>query len=107
GIVGTPGYMAPGQVEGGELTARTDLYALGVVMFEMATGRLPFEGATPLSIAAKRLTAPPPSPRSLRRELPLRWERAVLACLERDPASRPETARSVVNLLDQEIDRTS
>ncbi len=98
-VVGTPGYMAPEQIEGGPLTARTDVYALGIVMYEMITGKLPFDGATPLSIAVKRLTTPAPSPRKLRPDLHPRFERAVLACLERDPASRPATARGVLELL--------
>jgi tetratricopeptide (TPR) repeat protein/tRNA A-37 threonylcarbamoyl transferase component Bud32 len=98
-IVGTPGYMAPEQVEGGELSDRTDVYALGVVMFEMVTGDLPFDGATPLSVATKRLTSPAPSPKKRRPELPAKWERAVLACLERAPEDRPQSARMVLGLL--------
>jgi tetratricopeptide (TPR) repeat protein/tRNA A-37 threonylcarbamoyl transferase component Bud32 len=99
GIVGTPGYMAPEQVEGGELSERTDLYALGVVMYEMLTAQLPFDGGTPLSIAAKRLTTPAPSPKKLRPDLPARWEKAVLACLERDPAARPVDPRAVAEMV--------
>ena len=99
GIVGTPGYMAPEQVEGGELSGRTDVYALGVVMYEMLTSKLPFEGTTPLSIAAKRLTMVAPSPKKLRPELPPRWEKAVIACLERDPAARPATPRAVAEMV--------
>jgi tetratricopeptide (TPR) repeat protein/tRNA A-37 threonylcarbamoyl transferase component Bud32 len=98
GMVGTPGYMAPEQVEGTALSSRTDLYALGVVSFEMVTGQLPFAGPTPLAMAAKRLTSPAPSPRALRPELPQKWERAILACLERAPTARPATARAVVEL---------
>jgi tRNA A-37 threonylcarbamoyl transferase component Bud32/tetratricopeptide (TPR) repeat protein len=102
GIVGTPGYMAPEQVEGGPLSPRTDVYALGVVMYEMLTGRLPFEGATPLSVAAKRLTMPAPSPRKVRPDLPARWDRAVLACMERNPLDRPGSARAVLDLLEED-----
>ena len=98
-LLGTPGYMAPEQVQGGKITLRTDLYAFGVVMYEMLTGRMPFEGATALSIATKRLTVAAPSPKKLRADLPAKWERAVLACLERDPAQRPESARAVLELL--------
>ena len=107
GIVGTPGYMAPEQVEGGPITTRTDVYALGIVMFEMVTGRLPFEGATPLSVAAKRLTSPAPSPKKVRPDLPPRWEKAIMACLEREPSARPPTARSVLELLDEDFASTS
>ena len=62
GLVGSPAYMAPEQVEGLEVTRAADVYALGVVLFEMRTGRLPFSGATPLSVAVQRLQAPPPHP---------------------------------------------
>ncbi|MEO6953471.1 MAG: protein kinase [Polyangia bacterium] len=98
-LLGTPGYMAPEQVQGGAITPRTDIYALGIVMYELLTGRMPFEGATALSVATKRLTIAAPSPKKLRADLPARWERAVLACLERDPARRPESARAVLELL--------
>ncbi len=107
GIVGTPGYMAPEQVEGGPLSPRTDLYALGVVMYEMLTGKLPFEGTTPLSIATKRLTTPPPSPRRLRPDLPPRWERAILACLARQSSARPASPRAVLELLEEDGRSTS
>ena len=99
GVLGTPGYMAPEQVQGGAIDERTDIYALGVVMFEMLTGRLPFEGDTPLAIAARRLTTPAPSPKALRPELSAKWERVVLACLERDPSGRPASSRAVLELL--------
>ncbi len=63
--VGTPAYMAPEQIEGGPATAAIDQYALGVVLFEMVTGNLPFAGETPLATAVKRLTQAPPSPEEL------------------------------------------
>ena len=62
-FVGTPAYMAPEQVEGGPVTPATDVYALGVVLYEMVTGALPFAGDTPVKTAIKRLREPPPSPR--------------------------------------------
>jgi tetratricopeptide (TPR) repeat protein len=98
-VVGTPGYMAPEQIEGGALSVRTDVYAIGVLLYEMLTGALPFEGGTPMSIAAKRLTTLAPSPRKRRADLPAKWDKVVLACLERDAADRPETARAVLEQL--------
>jgi tRNA A-37 threonylcarbamoyl transferase component Bud32/TolB-like protein len=89
GIVGSPAYMAPEQVEGKlKVTEAADIYALGVVLFELATGRLPFVGETPLATMTMRLREPPPPPRSIVAELPERWEQTVLRCLERDPARR-------------------
>ncbi len=87
-ILGTPGYMSPEQFDGLDLDERTDVYSLGVVLFEMLTGRLPFTGQTPIAVAMKHKTEPPPLPRSLRHDLPAWLERLVLACLEKDPAQR-------------------
>ncbi|MEO6953472.1 MAG: serine/threonine-protein kinase [Polyangia bacterium] len=100
GVVGTPAYMAPEQVEGGAVTERSDLYALGIVMYEMVTGTLPFTGTTPLAIAAKRLTEAAPSARTKRPDLPRRWDEAIATCLERDQAKRPRSARAVLALLE-------
>jgi serine/threonine-protein kinase len=96
GIAGTPAYMAPEQVEGGTVTAAADIYALGVVMYEMVTGERPFTGHTPLSIAVKRLKEAPSSPRERVRDLDPAWERAILRCLERDPSDRFASAGDVV-----------
>ncbi len=88
GVLGTPAYMAPEQVEGKRAGARADLYAFGVVLFEMLTGRLPFEGETPLSMAVKRLNSDPLPIESLRSDLSPRMRAVVRRCLERDPADR-------------------
>ena len=87
-IVGTPGYMSPEQFEGQGVDERTDIYSLGVVLFEMVTARLPFTGQTPLAVAMKHKTEPPPPPRSIRRDVPAWMERVVFKCLEKDPARR-------------------
>lgn len=98
-IVGTPAYMAPEQLNGQPLTIAADLHALGVVFFEMVTGRLPFEADTPLALGLKRLQEDAPSPRKFADELPARWDAVIRACLERDPAHRPASARDVAALL--------
>jgi eukaryotic-like serine/threonine-protein kinase len=98
GIVGTPAYMAPEQVDGGETGVPTDIYALGVVIYEMVTGMRPFTAETPLAVALKRLREAPVPPR---RHVPLldaRWEAAILRCLELEPAAR---FASVPELLEQ------
>lgn len=99
GIVGTPAYMAPEQVENKEITAAADLYALGIVIYEMVTGRLPFESPNPLTTAVKRLKEAPPPPHALVPDLPAYWEKAILRCLEREPADRFASAGELVKAL--------
>ena len=104
-ILGTPSYMAPEQVEGGEITAATDVYSFGVMMFEMATGELPFEGSTPLSVALKRLQEEPPSPREVLPSLDARWDRVIRRCMGRRPEDRfPSTGNAVRALTDEATD---
>jgi len=98
-VVGTPAYMAPEQVEGGEITAAADTYALGIVMYEMVTGTLPFSGDSPWIVAAKRLLEAPPSPRSKIANLDRNWEAVILRCLERNPGARFENAVDVYSAL--------
>jgi eukaryotic-like serine/threonine-protein kinase len=97
--VGTSAYMAPEQVEGGDVTVSTDIYALGVVMYEIVTGHRPFAGDSPLAIAVKRLHGPPPSPRIRVPDLDPRWESAILRCLERTPGDRFSRSEDVVRAL--------
>ena len=98
-MIGTPAYMAPEQVAGGEITAATDIYSLGIVMYEMVTGALPFAGDNPWIVATKRLQEPPPSPRTHVPGLDPAWETVILRCLERHPAARYATAADVVSAL--------
>jgi DNA-binding response OmpR family regulator/TolB-like protein/Tfp pilus assembly protein PilF len=99
-ISGTPAYMAPEQVEGGAVTPATDVYALGVVLYEMVTGVCPFLGETPLKIAVKRLTEPAPSPRVHVPDVDPLWEATILRCLARRPEDRFATAGDVVAALE-------
>jgi tetratricopeptide (TPR) repeat protein/TolB-like protein len=92
---GTPAYMAPEQVEGYSPTAASDQYALGIVMYEMVTGVLPFRADTPLSAAIKRLHHDPPPPREFVPDLDASWESAILRCLDRDPAGRFDSVAAV------------
>ncbi|MEW6368504.1 MAG: tetratricopeptide repeat protein [Acidobacteriota bacterium] len=98
-IIGTPAYMAPEQVEGGAITESVDIYALGIVIYEMLTGALPFEGDTALSLAVKRLKEPPRSPRAHVPDLDRRWEEIILRCLERAPSDRFAGAMDVAQAL--------
>ena len=97
---GTPAYMAPEQVAGDEVTVAADVYAFGVVLFEMVTGRWPFQGDSPVATAVKRLQEAPPSPRLHVPDLDPHWEAAILRCLARSPAARFAEARDAVRALE-------
>jgi serine/threonine protein kinase/Tol biopolymer transport system component len=99
GILGTPDYMAPEQVEDGPITPATDTYALGIVLYEMVSGALPFDADTPLAKAVKRTKEPPAPLRAHVPGLDSKWEAAILRCLERDPADRFASASDVVAAL--------
>ncbi|GCE25697.1 hypothetical protein KDA_11810 [Dictyobacter alpinus] len=86
--VGTPDYMAPEQVIGEEVDTRADLYSLGVILFQMLTGTTPFQGETPMQIAAQHLQIPPPSPQMLRPDLPIAAEQVVLRAMAKRPGDR-------------------
>ena len=91
-IVGTPAYMAPEQVKAARVGPAADVYAFGVVAYEMVAGRPPFVGENSLSTATLRLEGPAPPPTRFAPGLDGRWERAILRCLEREPARRFERA---------------
>jgi len=99
GMIGSPAYMAPEQVEGGTVTKAADIYALGVVMFEMVTGQVPFTGDTAISCAIKRLKGPAPSARTHVPDLDPVCERVIACCLEREPGDRFASAGDVVRAL--------
>jgi len=98
-FAGTPAYMAPEQLRGQRATFASDIHGLGVVLFEMLTGRRPFEGDGPLEIASRRLREDAPSPRHYVSGLDRRWEYVVLRCLEAAPDRRPSSAAAVRELL--------
>ncbi|MBN2408891.1 MAG: protein kinase, partial [Candidatus Aminicenantes bacterium] len=94
-IIGTPDYMSPEQVEGGEADPRSDIYSLGVVLYEMATGRVPFEGKTALSIAFKHKMEAPLDPRKLNDGLSDGFSTIILKCLEKERERRFQTAEEL------------
>ena len=94
-VLGTPAFMAPEQLYGGEITPATDIYALGLMMYQMLTGELPFPGGS-FSAAAQRLHQAAPSPRTYRPGLDRDWERTILRCLEREPADRFQSLDEVL-----------
>ena len=88
GMIGTVEYMAPEQIEGGEITPATDIYALGVVMYEMVTGQRPFKGEPKVTVALKHLHDEPQPPRSLVPHLDTKWNEVILRCLQKKPSDR-------------------
>jgi len=99
-ILGTPAYMSPEQGQGREhLSPASDLYALGCVLFEMLTGEPPFSGATAQALLARQLADRPRSIRSVRPDVPVPLERAVLAALAKVPEDRPQRGAELVRAL--------
>lgn len=86
--VGTPDYMSPEQVIGDAVDGRSDLYSLGIILYQMVTGTTPFQGETPMQIAAQQLQAQPPLPRIWRTDLPLSVEHVMRRALAKHPAER-------------------
>ena len=95
-LFGTPQYMAPERITAGEAGPSVDLYALGVIFFEMVTGQLPFDAPDIPTYFIKHLKEAPPSPRKLNREIPLELEGLILRLLEKDAKARPVDAHQVM-----------
>ena len=91
-MIGTPEYMSPEQVDAKETDQRSDIYSLGVILYEMVTGRAPFEGDTPLSVAVKQKTGTPEDPRKLNSQIPENLSRIILRCMEKDKENRYQSA---------------
>ena len=96
-VMGTPAYMSPEQTSGRPLDHRTDIFSLGIMLHEMATGRRPFDGTSSAELISAILRDTPPSVTDLRSDLPGDLARIVRRCLEKDPRHRLQTARDVSN----------
>lgn len=96
GIVGTPHYMSPEQGSGGELTPASDIYSMGVVIYEMATGRVPFDAETPMAVVIKHMHDPLPPPSSRNSSIGPALEGVILKAMAKDPQDRYHTAAELV-----------
>jgi tRNA A-37 threonylcarbamoyl transferase component Bud32 len=91
-MIGTPRYMSPEQCDGAHLTPASDVYSLGIILYEMLTGKTPFTGPSPLAVALQHSSKPPQPPTELVAHIPLELERVVLHALEKKPSNRPPDA---------------
>jgi serine/threonine protein kinase/tetratricopeptide (TPR) repeat protein len=106
-VMGTPAYMSPEQTSGRPLDHRTDIFSLGVVLYEMATGRRPFDGNSSAELVSAILRDTPASVTDVRPDLPSDLARIIRRCLEKDPRHRVQTARDVSNEFRDLARRTS
>ncbi len=95
-MIGTPDYMSPEQAEGEEADQRSDIYALGVILYEMVTGSVPFKGDTAFSVALKHKTKLPSDPRKLNPEISESLSRLILVCMEKERERRYQTAEALL-----------
>ncbi len=102
-VSGTPDYMAPEQARGLSISPRSDLYALGVMAFELFTGRVPFLGATPMDVMVAHVGTAPPSPQSLEPSLPAELDTLVLRLMAKAPEARPQTVEEVRAALEDAV----
>jgi serine/threonine protein kinase/tetratricopeptide (TPR) repeat protein len=91
-MIGTPEYMSPEQVEAKEVDQRSDIYSLGVILYEMVTGRVPFEADTPFAVGMKHKSEIPQDPKELNSQIPADLSKVILRCLEKDKAKRYQSA---------------
>ena len=98
-MIGTPEYMSIEQVEGKKVDQRSDIYSLGIILYEMVTGKVPFKADTPLSTALRHTTQAPPDPRGIITEIPEELSSMILKCLEKDKEKRCNSAEELLKEL--------
>lgn len=100
-MIGTPEYMSPEQVEGKPVDVRADIYAMGVILYEMTTGTTPFTGDTAISVAIKHTREKPRNPREINDHIPVELSRLTLKCLEKDRGKRPQNVEELLEELNK------
>ncbi|MBI4523601.1 MAG: protein kinase [Deltaproteobacteria bacterium] len=103
-LMGTPAYMAPEQIEGGEVSEKTDIYAFGIVLYELLSGEPPFDAPTPGAILVKHLKDAPPPLRKFRGEIPPAVEHVVMQTLEKKPENRAENMAEIIGKLKKTLE---
>lgn len=106
-MVGTPAYMAPEQVAGKPVDYRTDIYSLGLMLYEMFTGSPAFRADNPVAVALKQMREEPPSPREVEPNVPVSAERIILKCLEKEPERRFQSVADLESALQSPVPMTS
>ena len=102
--LGTPAYMSPEQGQGEKADARSDIYALGVVLYEMIAGQTPYQAETPLAVVLMHITAPLPPIRNVKPDVPEEVERVILKAMAKDPDDRFQTVREMMDALDEAVE---
>jgi serine/threonine-protein kinase len=99
-VMGSAHYISPEQAKGIYVDARTDIYSLGIVLYEMLTGKVPFDGETPVAVALKHIQEPPVPPRNLNPDVPMALNNIVLKAIAKEPYKRFQTAKEFIEGLD-------
>ena len=106
-VIGTPFYMSPEQVKGESVGPQSDIYSLGVILYQMATGSVPFGGGTPFEVMVARIQRPPKPVKELNPELPVYLQKIIERCLAVDPSLRYQTVQEILEDLDAESFKTT
>ncbi|MFC2167267.1 protein kinase, partial [Acidobacteriota bacterium] len=100
-MIGTPEYMSPEQVEAKDVDQRSDIYSLGIILYEMLTGKVPFEGDTPLAVGIKHKSEIPDDPKKFNARIPDDLSQLIIKCLEKDKENRPQSTAEICTSLKQ------
>ncbi|MFB0564351.1 MAG: protein kinase [Candidatus Aminicenantaceae bacterium] len=98
-MIGTPEYMSPEQVDGKDTDQRSDIYSLGIILYEMVTGKIPFEGETPLSVAVKQKSEAPQEPKKFNSQIPDDLNQLILKCIKKNNEMRYQSAEELLSEL--------